>query len=88
MFALLAALTSLVTTGVFANDDIAFNGPLYSLIDKDLSDKLTGWHLRLINVLLALVVVHLGAIVFYQKVKKTNLVLPMLTGKTQTALNH
>jgi cytochrome b len=83
VFALLAALISLVATGVFANDDIAFNGPLYNLIDKDLSDKLTGWHLRLVNVLLVLVAVHISAIVFYQKVKKTNLVIAMLTGKKQ-----
>src|SRR5438105_222316 len=39
---LLALLASLVTTGLFANDDIAFQGPLFNLIDKDLSDRLSG----------------------------------------------
>lgn len=83
VFALLAALIVLVTTGLFANDDIAFEGPLFNLIDKDLSDKLSGWHALVINLLLGLVALHVAAIVFYQRVKKTNLVLPMLTGKKQ-----
>jgi cytochrome b len=83
VFALLTALIVLVATGLFANDDIAFEGPLFNLIDKDFSDKLSGWHALVINVLLGLVALHVAAIVFYQSVKKTNLVLPMLTGKKQ-----
>lgn len=81
VFALLSVLFILVGTGLFANDDIAFEGPLFDLIDKDLSDKLSGWHQRAVNVLLLLVGLHVAAIVFYQKVKKADLVVPMLTGK-------
>jgi cytochrome b len=81
VFALLGTLAALVGTGLFANDDIAFEGPLFHLIDKDLSDKLSGWHIRIVNLLLILVGLHLIAIAFYQRVKKNNLILPMLTGK-------
>ena len=83
VFALFATLIFLVATGLFANDDIAFEGPLFNSIDKALSDKLSGWHDWLVNGLLGLVAMHIAAIVFYQRIKKTNLLLPMLTGKKQ-----
>ena len=81
--ALLIVVGAQVGTGLFANDDIAFEGPLFNFIDKPLSDKLTSWHTTTFNVLLALIVLHLVAIFFYRWIKKTNLVVPMLTGKKQ-----
>lgn len=83
VLALLVTLSALAGTGLFANDDIAFEGPLFHLIDKDFSDKLSGWHIKIVNVLIVIVGLHVGAILFYQRVKKTNLILPMLTGKKQ-----
>lgn len=83
VFALLGVLIILVATGLFANDDIAFEGPLFSLIDKDLSDKLSGWHIRSVNVLLILLGLHISSILFYQVVKKADLLAPMVTGKKQ-----
>lgn len=77
---LLALLTIQVGTGLFANDDIAFSGPLISLIGKDLSDRLTGIHALASNVLIALIALHLAAIAFYAHVKKDNLIKPMLSG--------
>ena len=77
----LLALTGLqVVTGLFGNDDIAFNGPLSALISKELSDKLSGIHKLSINVLIVLIVLHLGAIAFHAFIKKDNLIKPMLTG--------
>ncbi|MFT3849687.1 MAG: cytochrome b/b6 domain-containing protein [Propionivibrio sp.] len=67
-------------TGIFANDDIAFQGPLSALVDKSLSDWLTGIHKLSINLLIALIALHLAAIAFYAVVRKDNLVKPMLTG--------
>jgi len=81
VIALLATLAVQVGTGLFANDDIAFEGPLFDFVDKSFSDQLTGWHNTVFDFLLALVVLHLVAIIFYRGVKKTNLVVPMLTGK-------
>ena len=67
-------------TGLFGNDDIAFTGPLFNLVSKDLSDRLTGIHEITSNALIALIVLHLAAIGFYAHIKKDNLVKPMVTG--------
>ena len=88
VFALLGSLTVIVATGLFANDDIAFQGPLYHLIDKSVSDNLTHWHEVIFNVLALLVALHIAAIAFYLKVKKDNLVIPMLTGIKEVPEQH
>jgi cytochrome b len=81
VIALLAVLATLVGAGLFANDDIAFQGPLFPLVSKSISDKLSAIHSYGFNVLAALVALHIAAIVFYARVKKHNLVGPMVTGK-------
>lgn len=85
VFALLGVLTVQVLTGLVANDDIAFVGPLYDLVGRDLSNLATGWHKLIINGLILLVVLHLAAIAFYARVKKNNLVKPMVLGWKETA---
>ncbi|CAG0989776.1 hypothetical protein MTYP_02220 [Methylophilaceae bacterium] len=80
---LLGLLFVQVGTGLFANDDIAFQGPLFNLVDKDLSDKLSGLHALVFNFLVGMVALHLVAIGFYFFIKKTNLVKPMLTGEKE-----
>ncbi len=80
VFGLLGLLAFQVASGLFGNDDIAFRGPLYDLIGKDLSDRLTGLHKLSVNALIALVVLHLAAIFFYIRIRKNNLLKPMLTG--------
>jgi len=76
--ALLAVLLLLALTGLFANDDIAFEGPLYALVDKDLSDWITKIHHWFEPVILILVGLHVAAIAFYTWVKKQPLVRPMI----------
>ncbi|MDP1605714.1 MAG: cytochrome b/b6 domain-containing protein [Rhodocyclaceae bacterium] len=80
VLALLGILTAQAATGLFANDDIAFEGYLVPLIGSDLSGKLTGIHQLLENGLLFLVALHVGSIVYYARVKKHNLVKPMING--------
>jgi cytochrome b len=80
VFGLLGLLTAQVATGLFANDYIAFTGPLSDLVTKGLSNQLTGIHHLLTNVLYVLVALHVGAIIFYALAKKKNLVRPMITG--------
>lgn len=77
---ILGVLLLQVATGLFANDDIAFRGPLFSLVGKALSDRLTGIHHLAGSLVFLVVGVHLAAIVFYVRVKKDNLVKPMITG--------
>ena len=74
----LAALQAV--SGLFSNDDIAFAGPLAVLVSPELSARITHLHGWIFNGLLGLVVLHVSAIAFYVRVKKKNLVLPMLTG--------
>ena len=88
VLALLSVLAILTASGLFANDDIAFQGPLFGLVDKSISDRLSGLHNLIFNLLILLVVLHLAAIAFYAGVKKDNLVGPMLTGKKDVARDH
>ena len=83
-YSILAMLTVLFIqagTGLFANDDIFIEGPLAHLVGKATSDGLTRIHRINQEVLVALVVLHLAAILFYWVVKRENLVLPMITGR-------
>lgn len=80
VFALLALVLVQAATGLFANDDIAFQGPLFDLVGKQASDALGELHEGLFQLLLATVALHVGVIMFYKHVKKNNLVRPMITG--------
>lgn len=78
--ALLGLIGTQAVTGLFGNDDIAFTGPLVGLVDESLSQSLTGWHHRLVNVLFVLLGLHVAAILFHVFAKKDNIVKPMVTG--------
>ncbi len=80
VFGLIVLLLVQVLSGLLANDDIAFTGPLADLVSRELSNRLTGVHHLLSNVLIGLVVLHIVAIAFYGHVKKRNLIKPMITG--------
>ncbi|QID18931.1 cytochrome B [Nitrogeniibacter mangrovi] len=81
VLALLGLLAAQALTGLFANDDIAFNAPLYPLVSKDTSDALTGWHHRGEIALYVLVGLHLAAIVYYAVARRERLVPAMITGR-------
>jgi cytochrome b len=85
VLALLTLLAAEATTGLFANDDISYQGYLYPLVGADLSERLTGIHKLFEPALIMLVALHLGAIAFYMRVKKHNLVKPMITGWTDAS---
>jgi cytochrome b len=68
-------------TGLFANDDILTEGPLYKHVSKELSDWLTTIHKYNFNVLLTLIGVHIGAVLYYLIWKSENLIKPMFTGR-------
>lgn len=80
VFTMLALIGLQLTTGLFANDDIAFHGALFDLIGKTLSDKLTSVHKYSINFLIGLIIMHLSAVIFHVFFKKDNLVKPMIYG--------
>jgi cytochrome b len=80
---LLVSLAVQVGTGLFANDDIATEGPLYPLVSKALSDTLSAIHQANVVVLLALIGVHVTAVLYYFFYKGENLVAAMITGTKQ-----
>ena len=80
VFGFLALLTVQAGSGLFANDDIAFAGPLFDLVGKNLSNRLTGIHYQVANAIYLLITLHVAAIAFYGRVRKKDLVKPMLTG--------
>ena len=80
VFGLLGLLALQTVSGLFANDDIAFRGPLSDCIGKEMSDIFSAYHRTIIYALIALIALHLCAILFYTLVKKDVLIRPMITG--------
>ena len=79
--AMLALLLVQAGTGLFANDDIMIEGPLYGWGSKETSDWLTAVHRFNFNLLLLVIAVHISAVLFYLFVKRENLIHPMLSGR-------
>lgn len=81
ILALLGLVAVQAILGLFANDDIYFDGPLRHLVSKSVSDLLTGLHETVFNILIAAVCVHVAAAVFYLIFKRENLIRAMITGR-------
>ncbi len=77
---LLGALAVMAGTGLFANDEISVEGPLYPLVSSAFSDSATKIHKLLEPLLIGIIGLHVAAVAFYVKVKKDNIVRPMITG--------
>lgn len=79
--AMLAALAAQVGLGLFAEDDDGEAwGPLSTWLDGDTAEWVTELHEFNFNVILALIALHIAAILFYALFQRKNLVGPMLTG--------
>lgn len=86
IFAALAVLALQVGSGLFADDEIAAAGPLIQFVSGATSSLLTAWHTRWGQwLILALIALHLGAIVFYLLRRGRNLVGPMWNGDKSLA---
>ncbi len=80
VFAMLALLLAQVGSGLFSDDDIAFAGPLTRFASNATVSLATSYHKNIGKwVILALVLLHIAAIVFYLW-RKHNLVAAMLHG--------
>lgn len=78
---MLASLALQAGTGLFANDDIATEGPLAHLVSEATSSLLTTIHRYNFYVLVALIAIHVAAALFYLIVKRENLIGAMFTGR-------
>jgi cytochrome b len=77
---MLLALLLQIVTGLFANDDLFNEGPLYPYVSSQLSDFFTGIHEVIAYFLIGLILLHILVIAFYQFWKKQYLVQAMITG--------
>jgi len=84
-FTMLLLLTLQILIGLCMSDDVFFEGPLYHLAPAWLTEMAPAIHEQTFHLLLALVVLHLVAIVYYRVVKKQHLVAAMITGRKQLA---
>lgn len=81
VLALLGLVAFQTVSGLLANDDIAFQGPLYRLVEADTSAWLTALHRQAKWLLLGMIVLHLLAILFYSLVLRRPLVRAMVNGR-------
>ena len=85
VIALLGFLLLQAVTGLFASDDIAFEGALVKYVSSSVTELITSIHRLNESVLITLVALHIGAILYYRWMKKTDLVKPMVTGDKEWA---
>ena len=79
--ALLGLLGVQTFSGLFADDDIAFRGPLQVLAASETSVWLTGVHRQAAWLLIGLIGLHVLAIAYYSLVRRLPLLRAMLTGR-------
>jgi cytochrome b len=81
VFALLAMLLLQVATGLVADDEIANRGPLNRFVASSTAGKATHWHHDYGQwIIIALVALHVLAILWYLLRQRRNLIAPMIGG--------
>jgi cytochrome b len=82
VIALLGLIGLQVATGLINNDDDGLvEGPLAPLVSYDFSETAHDVHELLFNVLLALIGLHIAAVLFYRLFLGKELLRPMITGR-------
>ena len=82
MVILMIVLISLqAVSGLFINDDVFSSGPYYGSIAPEIEKIMSFLHHNLFDIMIVSIILHLSAITYYWKIKKENLILPMITGK-------
>jgi len=80
VFTLLIVLSVQALTGLFVDDEIAFQGPFAKYVSSStvsLLSKVHYWNHWLIYTLIA---IHFAAIIYYKKFKGEDLITPMISG--------
>lgn len=86
VFAMLAVLLAQVATGLVGDDEISFTGPLNRFVESSKGLAATWYHKRIGQwLLLALVVLHIGAVLYYLVRRKDNLIKAMVGGDKMLA---
>jgi cytochrome b len=83
---MLGLVLAVVISGLFAVDvDGLYSGPLSSYVSFREGRHLAHLHYRIFNYLLAVIALHLLAVVFYLVHKRHNLLLAMISGRRKAA---
>jgi cytochrome b len=81
VFAMLLVLLAQVGTGLFADDEISFTGPLNRFVSTSQGLAATWYHKNVGQwLLIALVLLHVAAVLYYLLKKRENLVQAMVSG--------
>ncbi|MBS0453252.1 MAG: cytochrome b/b6 domain-containing protein [Proteobacteria bacterium] len=81
VFAMLAFLAAQVATGLVSDDEVSASGPLTRFVSNATVHLASTWHAAAGKwVILVLVILHVLAIAFYVRVRRQQLVKPMLSG--------
>jgi len=78
--ALILILLAQGISGLGTTDDIFIDGPLVAYLSDDWISRLSELHLLLPDFLIALVVLHLAAVLFHDAFKRERLIQAMITG--------
>ena len=78
---MLLALFIQVLSGFMSDDEISNAGPWTALVSSDWVSVATEYHSDIGKVLvILLVILHVGTVLYYKRVKNEDLITPMLTG--------
>lgn len=81
VFSMLALLFAQVNTGLISDDEISAAGPLTKFVSNATIMLASGYHVTIGKILvIALIITHIAAILFYLFKKRENLIEPMLHG--------
>jgi cytochrome b len=80
VIALLALVAVQAVSGLFASDDIITEGPLAKFVTSDYVHLATEIHEVNANLLLAMIALHIAAVVYYLVIRNDDLIRPMITG--------
>ena len=87
VFAILGILLLQVASGLFSDDDIAFQGPFAKFVANARVAQATWYHKEIgATVLYILVALHVAVIFYYLYKKKENLLVPMIQGDKQLSV--
>ena len=78
---ILSGLAVQVTTGLFANDSILTEGPLAQFVRGATSDWMTSIHSDNFDILLAIIALHVAAVLFHTLFHREDILPGMITGR-------
>ena len=81
VFFMLTTIFLQAVSGLVMNDDVFTSAPYYGEFNKNIESILVTIHRNGFNVILGAIVLHISAVIFYERVKKQALIASMITGK-------